>query len=189
MPMRLPTELAAKVEAAGTVTRTNPAAMRTDSPPVTPTPTRRNPNRTAAGKRNKFRNFKVYETPDGRSAADDHDGPKTKVADSRKEYARRLQLLTELRAGRIQALEFQKTFVLHGLDGSIVARIIPDFVYVKRGKRIVEDVKPMRKVKDKAGGWKRHANGEFVLKPFATPAYFLKKKMLRAEYGIEIQEF
>lgn len=154
-----------------------------------PTPSRRNPNRTANGKRNKFRNFKVYETPDGRSVGDDYEGPKAKVADSRKEYARRLQLLTELRAGRIQALEFQKTFILHGLDGSIVCRFVVDAVYVKAGKRIAEDVKPMRKVKDKAGGWRRHPSGEFVLKPFATPAYFLKKKMMKAEYGIEIQEF
>lgn len=109
------------------------------------------------------------------------------MADSRKEYARRCQLLAELRAGTIQALDCQKTFVLHGLDGRPVCRLILDFVYVRAGRRIAEDVKPMRKVK-RDGQWLLGADGNPILKPFATPVYFLKKKLLKSEYGIEIQE-
>jgi hypothetical protein len=129
----------------------------------------------------------VFVTPAGEVVGGEHVGPKTKVADSRKEYRRRLELLAELRAGLIQSLDFQKPFILHGVDGSIVCRFVADFVYVRGGRRFVEDVKPMRKVKKK-GEWLKDAAGNFVLKPFATPVYFLKKKMMQAEYGITIQE-
>lgn len=75
----------------------------------------------------------------------------------------RLKILE--RAGEITDLELQPKYDLH-VNGVKVAYYKADFRYVTRdGQTVVEDVKGVK-----------------------TPVYRLKKKMLKAEYGIDIQE-
>jgi len=84
---------------------------------------------------------------------------------SKKEYARWLVLLELQRAGEISELLRQVPFPLH-VGSTKVCNYIADFTYRdKKNRYIVEDVKGL-----------------------ITPLYRLKKKMLRAEYGIEVLE-
>lgn len=79
--------------------------------------------------------------------------------DSQKEAARYVTLRYLLRAGEITDLELQKEFKLS------VCSYYADFVYTKNGETIVEDVKG-----------------------FKTATYRMKKKLMKAELGIEIKE-
>lgn len=104
-------------------------------------------------------------TPDGQLVGSDHEGPKQKVFDSQSEYRRWGELMIQQTAGLISGLRRQVSFPLHAIDGTVITRYRADFVYVERGERIVEDRKGKR-----------------------TRVYEMKKKWMKAEYGIEIRE-
>jgi len=86
--------------------------------------------------------------------------------DSKKEAARYGQLKLMVKAGLINQLELQPRFDLI-VNGKKCGFYKADFQYVEldQGKQIVEDVKGMK-----------------------TPVYNLKKKLIKAIYGIEIFE-
>jgi len=86
--------------------------------------------------------------------------------DSKKEARRYLQLKLLVRAGAITDLELQPKFDLI-VNGTKCGFYKADFRYVNKGVNevIVEDVKGMK-----------------------TPVYNLKKKLIKAIYGIEIFE-
>ena len=84
--------------------------------------------------------------------------------DSKREACRWLQLVEDERAGRITSLERQVRFPLD-IAGIHVCDYVADFVFIRDGRRVVEDAKGMK-----------------------TPAYRLKKKMMLAIHGIEIEE-
>ena len=90
--------------------------------------------------------------------------------DSAKEANRYSQLLLLLRSNKIGYLERQPEFIIHAHGGKQVAKYKADFRYVDNdnGKTVVEDVKS----KFTAG----------------LRVYRLKKKLVEAEYGIEIRE-
>ncbi len=81
--------------------------------------------------------------------------------------ARRWRILKLLeQAGQISELKRQVPFPLHAKDGTKICDYRSDFTYLdKSGRLIVEDAKGVR-----------------------TDLYKLKKKWLKAEYGIEILE-
>lgn len=86
--------------------------------------------------------------------------------DSKKEARRYKELLILQLAGNIKDLKLQQSFSL--LVNQIeVCRYVADFVYFdnEKGKQVVEDVKG-----------------------FKTRMYILKKKLMKAVYGIEILE-
>lgn len=87
--------------------------------------------------------------------------------DSKREAKRWQALKAELIAGRISGLRCQVRFPLK-INGVKVAVYCADFVYVRDNRLIVEDVK-----------------SAFTAK---LPVYRLKKKMMLAIHGIEIQE-
>lgn len=68
------------------------------------------------------------------------------------------------KAGEITNLELQPKYPLL-VNGVVIAHYVGDFRYHVKGLPVVEDVKGVK-----------------------TPLYRLKKKMLRAQYGIEIAE-
>lgn len=112
----------------------------------------------------KYRNRRVYRTPDGLVVGEDHPGPKEKVADSRKEYRRLLELRREEAAGAVRWLRTQVSFKLV-VNDVLVCRYRADFVYVRGGRQVVEDCKGMR-----------------------TDVYRLKRALMRACLGIDILE-
>jgi hypothetical protein len=83
---------------------------------------------------------------------------------SRKEARRYQVLLTWQRAHLISELELQPPFRLV-VNGIGVGTYRADFAYLVDGRQVVEDVKGVR-----------------------TPVYRLKKRMVEAQYGIEIIE-
>ncbi len=87
---------------------------------------------------------------------------------SKREANRYVQLKTLVRVGEIAALELQPRFDLV-VNGHKVCRYVADFAYerVPTGERVVEDVKS---------------------KPTMTREYRIKKKLLKALYGIDIVE-
>lgn len=93
------------------------------------------------------------------------------VFDSRKEANRWAELQMMEKAGVIQRLERQKTYVLipgmRWSDGKKHRDTIykADFVYIEDGKTVVEDVKGVR-----------------------TPVYKLKRELMKQIYDIEIRE-
>lgn len=93
--------------------------------------------------------------------------------DSVKEYRRHDELKLLQRAGKISGLERQVKFELipsQKLGGKVVERAcsyIADFVYVKDGETIVEDVKS---------------------KITKTPEYIIKRKLMLFLKGIRIKE-
>ena len=97
----------------------------------------------------------------------------TKVAvdgatfDSRKEAARWVELRALESAGVVAALRRQVRIPIV-VSGSKVCSYVADFVYIQAGRRVVEDVK-----------------SAFTRK---LPVYRLKKKLIKAACGIEIQE-
>lgn len=123
----------------------------------------------APKKRRKHHNRPVYVTPDGQFVGEDHPGKKRKCFDSETEFRRFLTLRAEQAAGFISRLQTQKTYHLHAAGGQRVARYRADFVYVRNGRLIVEDVKSAHTVK--LAHWKR------------------VKKWMKAEYGIEVTEY
>ena len=84
--------------------------------------------------------------------------------DSKKEAARYGELKLLLKAGEITDLELQVTYPMI-VNKQKVCSYRTDFRYTEKGKQIVEDVKGIR-----------------------TSLYGLKKKLLKACYGIEISE-
>lgn len=93
--------------------------------------------------------------------------------DSVKEYRRHDELKLLQRAGKISGLERQVKFELipsQKLGGKVVERAcsyIADFVYLKDGETIVEDVKS---------------------KATKTPEYIIKRKLMLFLKGIRIKE-
>lgn len=96
---------------------------------------------------------------------------KGKRIDSKAEARRLGELKLLERAGLIQDLKTQVRFELipsQRIDGKVAERAvnyIADFVYIKDGQRVVEDVK----------GYK-------------TPDYIIKRKLMLFVHGIKIQE-
>jgi hypothetical protein len=86
--------------------------------------------------------------------------------DSLSEAKRYGELMIEVMAGIITALEVHKPFSLN-VNGVHICDYESDFTYRRDGKLIVEDVKS---------------------KPTVTRLYRVKKKLMRAIHGIEIQE-
>jgi hypothetical protein len=85
--------------------------------------------------------------------------------DSMAEAARYRTLKVKLDAGEIKDLTLQKRFPVV-INGVKVCTYVADFVYTHRlGGQVVEDVKG-----------------------FITPMYRLKKKLVNAVHGVEIQE-
>lgn len=84
--------------------------------------------------------------------------------DSQREALRYQALKQMQRDGEIKKLRRQVKFDLT-VNGVRVGFYKCDFAYVERGKEITEDVKG-----------------------FPTPVYRLKKKLMKAIYGIEIRE-
>ena len=69
-----------------------------------------------------------------------------------------------LAAGIISDLRLQVPYVIT-VNGLKICKYVADFVYIDKGYEVVEDVKGMK-----------------------TPTYNLKKKLMKAVHGIEIQE-
>lgn len=88
------------------------------------------------------------------------------VFDSKKEMTRYSELKAMEAAGVISELELQPKWDLH-VNGVKVASYSADFRYRENAEVVVEDIKS---------------------KPTKTPIYRLKKKILKAEYGISIKE-
>jgi len=84
--------------------------------------------------------------------------------DSKAEATRYSTLKVLESAGVVTQLRLQVPYELT-VNGLKVCRYIADFVYTMDGKEVVEDVKGMR-----------------------TPEYKLKRKLMLAVFGIEIQE-
>jgi hypothetical protein len=84
--------------------------------------------------------------------------------DSRREANRYAELTLMVKAGLISDLKIQVPFPIH-INGQHVTTYKADFVYQENGRQVVEDAKGMRE-----------------------RVYRLKKKMVRAQYGIEIVE-
>ena len=84
--------------------------------------------------------------------------------DSGKEAARYQDLKLLLKAGEISDLELQPTYVMI-VNKQKICSYRADFRYKENGKQITEDVKGVR-----------------------TSLYRLKKKLLKACYGIEVCE-
>lgn len=87
--------------------------------------------------------------------------------DSKKEAARWGELLILQRVASISALRRQVRFPLV-VNGVLVCVYVADFVYIEAGRRVIEDVK-----------------SAFTRK---LPVYRLKKKLMRAVWGIDIRE-
>lgn len=84
--------------------------------------------------------------------------------DSQREATRYSVLKIMQAAGVISDLRLQVPYVIT-VNGLKVCKYVADFVYIDRGREVVEDVKGMK-----------------------TPTYNLKKKLMKAVHGIEIQE-
>lgn len=84
--------------------------------------------------------------------------------DSQREATRYSVLKIMQAAGVISDLRLQVPYVIT-VNGLKICKYVADFVYVDRGRDVVEDVKGMK-----------------------TPTYNLKKKLMKAVHGIEIQE-
>jgi len=86
---------------------------------------------------------------------------------SKREAARHQELKLLERAGEIHGLKLQPKFPMNVEGGGHVGHYIADFSYVdsRTGRSVVEDAKGMR-----------------------TPVYRLKKRIVEAQYGIEIRE-
>lgn len=87
--------------------------------------------------------------------------------DSKKEGDRYLELKLLLRAGQISHLKLQPEFkmVHHGI---LICKYRADFEYRENGKIVVEDVK-----------------SEYTR---TLPVYRIKKKMMKAFYGVDVRE-
>ena len=86
--------------------------------------------------------------------------------DSRKEAARYRELKLMQAAGEITCLGVHPKYVFN-INGEPIGTYHPDFAYVKDGNLIVEDVKSSAT---------------------RTEAYRLRKKLMKALHGIDVQE-
>jgi len=86
------------------------------------------------------------------------------VFHSKKEAERFRELLLLQRAGQIEKLERQVSFAIV-VDHTLICQYIADAVYIRGGKRVVEDSKGFR-----------------------TEMYRIKKRLMKAVLGIEILE-
>jgi hypothetical protein len=88
--------------------------------------------------------------------------------DSAKEAARYMELQFMRKAGLITDLRVHPVYEIV-VCGALVCRVEPDFDYrqVEGGELVVEDVKS---------------------EPTKTPAYRLKRKLMKAVHGIEVRE-
>lgn len=84
--------------------------------------------------------------------------------DSQREATRYSVLKIMQVAGIISDLRLQVPYTIT-INGLKVCKYVADFVYIDNGREVVEDVKGMK-----------------------TPTYNLKKKLMKAVHGIEIQE-
>lgn len=84
--------------------------------------------------------------------------------DSKREAARYSELKLLESQGAISNLTLQEPFAFRHSD-ILIATYKADFLYWENGERVVEDVKGMK-----------------------TPMYRMKKKMMKAFYGIDIRE-
>lgn len=84
--------------------------------------------------------------------------------DSQREATRYSVLKIMQAAGVISDLRLQVPYVIN-VNGLKICKYVADFVYIDNGREVVEDVKGMK-----------------------TPTYNLKKKLMKAVHGIEIQE-
>lgn len=91
---------------------------------------------------------------------------KGRMFDSRAEQQRAIQLEMLMMAGDVRNVEYQPSFDLV-VNGVKVGRYVADFRYVDvaTGRTVVEDVKGVK-----------------------TPVYRLKAKLVKALYGVEVQE-
>lgn len=105
------------------------------------------------GRRPKYGNRKVTDPASGRTF------------DSKREYTRWLQLSLLQKAGAISELEHHPPAIELVVNGVLVCKYEPDFVYRERGERVIEDTKGVR-----------------------TKEYVLKRKLLFAVHGITIRE-
>jgi hypothetical protein len=87
--------------------------------------------------------------------------------DSKRECARYGVLLLKQKAGLISGLQHHPPAYPLEVNGHLICKYIADFVYFdnQTQRSIVEDAKGVR-----------------------TPEYRIKRKMMKAQYGIEIQE-
>lgn len=83
---------------------------------------------------------------------------------SKKEAARHAELVLMERGGQIKDLKVKTRYPIV-VNGALICEYEDDFSYTENGQRIVEDAKGVR-----------------------TPAYRLKKKLMRAVHGIDIKE-
>lgn len=124
-------------------------------------------------KRSKYGAVPVVVTADGQmyeAKAAKAEGVTGQRFASTAEARHYLELLMLVRAGQISELECQPKFEIHGVDGSKIGAYLADFKYYDRSAKrsVVIDVK---------GG-----------KATRTAVYRLKRKLVCAEYGVEIRE-
>ena len=119
------------------------------------------PKEADAAEPSKYRNVKVIRVVDG----------ETVKFPSKREARRFDELYLQYKGGAIQDLRLQQDFTLvEGYTRPNGKRVRPmvykaDFVYLRNGKRIVEDAKGKR-----------------------TEKYLMKRKLMLEKYGIEISE-
>lgn len=119
------------------------------------------PKEADAAEPSKYRNIKVIRVVDG----------ETVKFPSKREARRFDELYLQYKGGAIQDLRLQQDFTLvEGYTRPNGKRVRPmvykaDFVYLRNGKRIVEDAKGKR-----------------------TEKYLMKRKLMLEKYGIEISE-
>jgi hypothetical protein len=85
--------------------------------------------------------------------------------DSAAEARRYGELKLLLDAGKIERLTLQPRYTLYGSDGEKVCTYVADFTYLEDGAWKVEDVKGVK-----------------------TAVYRIKKKLMKADYGIDVIE-
>lgn len=119
------------------------------------------PKEADSAEPSKYRNVKVFRVVDG----------ETVKFPSKREARRFDELYLQYKGGAIQDLRLQQDFTLvEGYTRPNGKRVRPmvykaDFVYLRNGKRIVEDAKGKR-----------------------TEKYLMKRKLMLEKYGIEISE-
>jgi len=84
--------------------------------------------------------------------------------DSKAEARRYSELMLMMAAGEIGEVVLQPRFVI-SINGTKICTYVGDFEYHRRGVRVIEDVKGVK-----------------------TPAYRIKKKLMKAVHGIDIEE-
>lgn len=84
--------------------------------------------------------------------------------DSKREATRYGTLKLMQKAGLISDLRLQVPYEIK-VNGMKICKYVADFVYIERGKEVVEDVKGMK-----------------------TSVYNLKKKLMKACFGVSISE-